>query len=374
MADANKPILDIQSLGKSYGRTEVLKNIDVSMGDGEFLVLVGPSGSGKSTLLSCIAGLTDVTGGSIMIDGRDMTRVKPSERNIAMVFQSYALFPTMTVEGNITFGMRVRRVDKAEQARRVQRVAEMLKIDHLLDRKPAQLSGGQRQRVAMARALVRNPKLFLFDEPLSNLDAKLRVSMRSEIKRLHRTMNASIVYVTHDQIEAMTLATRIALLNNGILQQIGTPKELYNTPANTFVADFMGSPPMNLIPATVHAEQGGVRIAIERDNGDKVVLFDTTPPAALAGMNGKTVTFGIRPEAMIDATENVPAHFQTMTHTVDMVDPAGADTFAIMQLGGRDVTARLHGDSNLEPGGTHSFALDLTHVSYFDPESGLRLA
>lgn len=367
-------ILEVDELHKNYGKVEILKDIDISMQEGEFLVLVGPSGSGKSTLLSCIAGLTEITAGSVSIAGKDMTNAKPSDRDIAMVFQSYALFPTMTVEENITFGMRVRKVPSREQRAKVERVSGLLKIDHLLDRKPAQLSGGQRQRVAMARALVREPSIFLFDEPLSNLDAKLRVSMRTEIKRLHRDMNASIVYVTHDQIEAMTLATRIALLNNGILQQIGTPKELYNEPANTFVADFMGSPPMNLIPATVHGGQNGVTVTMEQPNGDTLTLFDSTPPESLKHANGRDLIFGIRPEVITDGSEKAGENTQTAELTVDMIDPAGADTYALLQLGGEEVTARLTAETTAETGHPHTFLFDLRRASYFDPETTQRIA
>ncbi|MEC8295783.1 MAG: ABC transporter ATP-binding protein, partial [Pseudomonadota bacterium] len=241
------PILDINNLYKNYGSVEILKDINVSIEPGDFLVLVGPSGCGKSTLLNCIAGLEPITGGTLSIGGKDMTHVSPKDRDIAMVFQSYALYPTMSVAKNITFGMKVRGVDAATQAAKLQEVASQLQIEPLLNRRPGQLSGGQRQRVAMGRALVRDPKLFLFDEPLSNLDAKLRVEMRSEIKKLHQNLGATMVYVTHDQIEAMTLATKIVVLKGGVVQQIGTPAEIYNNPANLFVADFMGSPAMNLI-------------------------------------------------------------------------------------------------------------------------------
>ena len=229
-----------RDLRKSYGAVEILKGIDVEMGKGEFLVLVGPSGCGKSTLLNCIAGLEEITAGELWIAGREVHDTPPAERDIAMVFQSYALYPTMSVGENIGFGMRVRGVPKEERRSRTAEVAKLLQIDHLLDRRPSQLSGGQRQRVAMGRALVRDPALFLFDEPLSNLDAKLRVEMRAEIKRIHQRTGASIVYVPHDQVEAMTLATRIVVLKGGVVQQIGTPEEIYDRPANTFVADFMG--------------------------------------------------------------------------------------------------------------------------------------
>ena len=246
-----QPALQTRGLAKAYGAIKVLHDIEIEMAKGEFLVLVGPSGCGKSTLLNCIAGLEEITSGTLMIGGRDVTQEPPKDRDIAMVFQSYALYPTMSVGENIGFGMKIRKVPKAQMDAKILEVAMLLQIDHLLDRNPSQLSGGQRQRVALGRALVRDPKLFLFDEPLSNLDAKLRVEMRAEIKRLHKTTGASIVYVTHDQIEAMTLASRIVVLKGGVVQQIGTPQEIYDRPANTFVADFMGSPPMNIIPAEV---------------------------------------------------------------------------------------------------------------------------
>src|SRR5690554_3134501 len=243
--------LAIKNLYKSFGSLEILKDINLEIEEGGFLVLVGPSGCGKSTLLNTIAGLEPITSGEIEIAGNSVEGLHPSKRDIAMVFQSYALYPNMTVRGNIAFGMEIRKVPQAEREKAITEVADILQIGHLLDRKPSQLSGGQRQRVAMGRALVRNPQVFLFDEPLSNLDAKLRVDMRTEIKRLHQRMKTTIVYVTHDQIEAMTLATKIAVLKDGVLQQFGTPAEIYNNPANMFVADFMGSPAMNLLSARV---------------------------------------------------------------------------------------------------------------------------
>ena len=266
------PILDIKNLYKNYGQVEILKDINVSIDPGDFLVLVGPSGCGKSTLLNCIAGLEPITGGSLSIGGQDMTDVSPKDRDIAMVFQSYALYPTMTVAKNITFGMKVRGVDPATQEQKLKQVAQQLQIEQLLSRRPGQLSGGQRQRVAMGRALVRDPKLFLFDEPLSNLDAKLRVEMRTEIKELHQRLGASMVYVTHDQIEAMTLATKIVVMKGGVIQQIGSPAEIYNRPANLFVADFMGNPAMNLIPAKAIRNGEGTKIEIARKDGTPVVM------------------------------------------------------------------------------------------------------
>ncbi|KKL45854.1 hypothetical protein LCGC14_2351450, partial [marine sediment metagenome] len=275
------PILEINNLYKSYGSIEILKDINVSIEQGDFLVLVGPSGCGKSTLLNCIAGLEPISGGEVHIGGRDMTNVSPKDRDIAMVFQSYALYPTMTVAKNITFGMKVRGVDQATQEKKLAYVAQQLQIEQLLNRKPGHLSGGQRQRVAMGRALVRDPKLFLFDEPLSNLDAKLRVEMRTEIKSLHQRLGASMVYVTHDQIEAMTLATKIVVMKGGIIQQIGTPAEIYNHPANLFVADFMGSPAMNLIPAKARSDSAGTRIEIARKSGEPMVMTAPTKVSVL---------------------------------------------------------------------------------------------
>ena len=274
--------LEIAGLRKRYGAVEVLKNIDIDLDKGGFLVLVGPSGCGKSTLLHMIAGLEAVTAGEIRIDGQTVNDLHPSKRDIAMVFQSYALYPNMTVAENIGFALEMRGVPKAEREAAIAKAAQLLQIEHLLARRPGQLSGGQRQRVAMGRALVREPRLFLFDEPLSNLDAKLRVDMRTEIKRLHHRTDATIVYVTHDQIEAMTLATKIAVMKDGILQQVGTPSEIYNRPANLFVADFMGSPAMNLIPATIRAKGNGLSVVLERGASAPILLPLAEAPAGLS--------------------------------------------------------------------------------------------
>lgn len=262
--------LEISGLKKRFGALEILKGIDLELEKGGFLVLVGPSGCGKSTLLNTIAGLETITAGDIRIDGRTISDLHPSKRDIAMVFQSYALYPNMTVAGNIAFGMEIRKVPKEQREKAIKEVSDILQIGHLLDRKPGQLSGGQRQRVAMGRALVRNPQVFLFDEPLSNLDAKLRVDMRTEIKRLHQRLKTTIVYVTHDQIEAMTLATKIAVLKDGVLQQFGSPAEIYNNPANIFVADFMGSPAMNLLSGTVEKGAGGLTLSLDRPKPNRL--------------------------------------------------------------------------------------------------------
>ena len=327
------------------------------MAQGEFLVLVGPSGCGKSTLLNCIAGLEEITDGSLMIAGKDVTQEPPKDRDIAMVFQSYALYPTMTVGENIGFGMKIRRIPKPQMEARIREVAALLQIDHLLDRQPSQLSGGQRQRVAMGRALVREPKLFLFDEPLSNLDAKLRVEMRAEIKNLHKTTGASIVYVTHDQIEAMTLASRIVVLKDGYVQQIGTPQEIYDTPANTFVADFMGSPPMNLVPASVTAtglDLGGVALALP--GRDLSLLPDA-------------VTLGIRPEHL-----SLASAAPDLTVSPELIENTGAECYVSFTLNGARITARLPG--RMDEDRTEPLGLDLAtgSLSLFDAETGERIA
>ena len=362
------PILDIRNLYKNYGSTEILKDINVAIEPDDFLVLVGPSGCGKSTLLNCIAGLEPITSGTIEIGGRDMTHVSPKDRDIAMVFQSYALYPTMTVAKNITFGMKVRGVDAATQNRKLHEVARQLQIEQLLHRRPAQLSGGQRQRVAMGRALVRDPKLFLFDEPLSNLDAKLRVEMRTEIKKLHQDLGATMVYVTHDQIEAMTLATKIVVLKGGVIQQIGSPGEIYNAPANLFVADFMGSPAMNLIEVQTRGNGAGTLIEIPREGADPIVLTD----ARASNLPAKVI-LGLRPEDIAEAGFRAGDNVQEAQCMIDMVEPAGADTYVVSWLAGKQVTARLHAETGARRGQMLNLAFDLSKVSYFEPSTGKRL-
>jgi multiple sugar transport system ATP-binding protein len=367
--------LEIDHLKKRYGGVEVLRDISIDLDKGGFLVLVGPSGCGKSTLLNTIAGLETVTDGEIRIDGQTVNTLHPSKRDIAMVFQSYALYPNMSVRGNIAFGMEMRGIRKADRDRAIASVAKTLQIEHLLDRRPSQLSGGQRQRVAMGRALVRNPRVFLFDEPLSNLDAKLRVDMRTEIKRLHATTGTTIVYVTHDQIEAMTLATKIAVLKDGVLQQVGTPAEVYNSPANLFVADFMGSPSMNLLKARVAHENGRAVLKLVQTGAKEVTL---APPSSIAVgslQNGRDLILGIRPEAITDrdgADRNSTA-IETVDGYVDVVEPAGSDTFVVTQLGGKALTARMRSDVPVKAGQMMPFAFNLDKAVVFDPESGRRL-
>ncbi|WP_378948770.1 ABC transporter ATP-binding protein [Mesorhizobium sp. ANAO-SY3R2] len=367
--------LKISSLYKSYGQVEILKDINIEIDKGGFLVLVGPSGCGKSTLLNTIAGLEPITSGEIAINGKSVNGLHPSKRDIAMVFQSYALYPNMTVAGNIAFGMEIRGVPKDERDKAIKQVADILQIGHLLDRKPSQLSGGQRQRVAMGRALVRNPQVFLFDEPLSNLDAKLRVDMRTEIKRLHQRMKTTIVYVTHDQIEAMTLASKIAVLKDGILQQFGTPAEIYNSPANMFVADFMGSPAMNLLNGRLEGGAEGLSVVLDRPGERPLALPIKTANGALGAYSGKEIIFGVRPEALTDpdgADRNAKSIAQGDC-LIEVVEPAGSDTFAVTKLGGKEVVARLRADAHISAGQTTKLAFNLDKAVFFDPKSQLRI-
>ena len=368
--------LDIDNATKSYGKLEVLHNVDISVQEGEFLVLVGPSGCGKSTLLNMIAGLEEVTSGEIRIKGEVMNHVHPSKRNIAMVFQSYALYPNMTVGQNITFGLEMHGMPKSEREKAMDKVARLLQIENLLSRKPGQLSGGQRQRVAMGRALVREPDVFLFDEPLSNLDAKLRVDMRTEIKKLHQNLGTTIVYVTHDQIEAMTLSTRIAVMHNGYIQQLGTPNEIYNSPSNLFVATFMGSPSMNLLPVRINVYGNDVRAETTNGKGEAVSLAFHNPSASLKEFNGKNVTLGIRPESLTDleGADQRSSHIETIENTVDVIEPAGSDTFVTTTMGNTECIGRMRADTNLKPGAETSFAINMEKAVVFDPETEMRIA
>jgi multiple sugar transport system ATP-binding protein len=355
--------LTIRDVWKRYGAAPVLKGIDLEIESGEFTILVGPSGCGKSTLLNIIAGLDTANQGTIEIGGRAMSGVAAKDRDIAMVFQSYALYPSMTVRGNMTFGMECRRVPKRQQIEAVDRVAKLLRIESLLDRKPSQLSGGQRQRVAMGRALVRDPLLFLFDEPLSNLDAKLRVEMRMEIKRLHQRLGSTIVYVTHDQIEAMTLATRIAVMNLGEIQQFADPDTVYNLPANLFVARFMGAPPMNTLPARIVANDNHL-FAELGDSGIRLPL----PEMRHAGDHiGREVVLGIRPECIAEHNRRFEDGSIQVEAPVEMTEPTGAETIVLLLLGGHEVLGRVAPDVRLTPGEIARFALDTRKICLFDP-------
>jgi multiple sugar transport system ATP-binding protein len=359
--------LTISNLRKSFGSIDVLKGIDLEARTGEFIALVGPSGCGKSTLLAMIAGLESVSSGEIRIDGKLVNFVAPKDRDIAMVFQSYALYPTMTVRQNITFGMESRGAPKAEQDEAVKRVAALLQIEALLKRKPGQLSGGQRQRVAMGRALVRDPKLFLFDEPLSNLDAKLRVEMRSEIKRLHQRVGKTTIYVTHDQVEAMTLASRIAVMHHGELQQFDEPRKVYDRPANMFVAGFMGSPPMNFIPATLVNGEGGA-LEVDAPNGARATVPLARP---LTQTNNDGVVLGVRPEHISPARNGAAGKpgSATLKAVVELVEPTGAETMIGLRLGEREIIARFAPDDAPRVGETIPLAVDMAKACLFDAKS-----
>ncbi|MBU0589157.1 MAG: ABC transporter ATP-binding protein [Gammaproteobacteria bacterium] len=340
--------------GKGAHAVEVLKRIDIDVPPGEFLILVGPSGCGKSTLLNIIAGLEDPTEGQVLIDGRDVVGVPPSQRDIAMVFQSYALYPTMSVADNIGFALEMRKVPKAEREHRVREVATTLQIEHLLDRRPSQLSGGQRQRVAMGRALAREPKLFLFDEPLSNLDAKLRVEMRAEIKRLHEESGTTTVYVTHDQIEAMTLGSRIAVIKGGILQQLGTPDDVYIRPANVYVATFIGSPTMNMVSGRTASAQGPFVI-----EGAELPMACPAP--------GRELILGFRPEHVsLDDKANWRGE-------VILVEPTGADTFVVVKTRAGIITVRTEPQIPLKSGDQVGLQVHADHAHWFDAKTELRL-
>jgi multiple sugar transport system ATP-binding protein len=361
--------LSIRNLHKKFGATEVLKSIDLDIDNGDFTVLVGPSGCGKSTLLNIIAGLERATSGDIEIGGTLVNNVAPKDRDIAMVFQSYALYPTMTVRKNITFGMECRRVPRARQDEAVERVARLLQIVPLLDRKPGQLSGGQRQRVAMGRALVRDPKLFLFDEPLSNLDAKLRVEMRMEIKQLHASIGATSVYVTHDQIEAMTMATRIAVMHQGTVQQFADPDTVYHRPANLFVARFMGAPPMNTVVARLENGNAGPIAVVGQ--GDETIRLPA-PSAVDREWLGRTVVLGIRPECIAEPTRTFgddPAATMTIFAPVEMTEPTGAETIVVIRLGGEKVLGRIAPDIRVPAGAIAAFAVDTRRICLFDPST-----
>jgi multiple sugar transport system ATP-binding protein len=361
--------LSVRGLSKRFARLDVLKGIDLDIESGEFTVLVGPSGCGKSTLLNIVAGLERPSAGTIEIGGRIVNDVEPKDRDIAMVFQSYALYPSMTVRQNITFGMECRHIPKPEQDAALANVARLLQIEQLLARKPSQLSGGQRQRVAMGRALVRNPLLFLFDEPLSNLDAQLRVEMRMEIRRLHQRIGATIVYVTHDQIEAMTMATRIAVMHKGEVQQFADPDTIYRYPANLFVARFMGAPPMNTVPARLMVENDAPLAVIGAGRPDEIRLRLQGYDKA-AAFRDKDVVLGIRPECIAESgrvfatTSDAPV---VISAPVEMIEPTGAETIVSLRLGGEPALARISPDIRPEPGALAAFALDTRRICLFDP-------
>ncbi len=350
--------LSIRNVRKVFGKTTVLEDIDLEAESGEFIILVGASGCGKSTLLNMIAGLDVPTSGTIHIAERDVTHLPSKDRDIAMVFQSYALYPTMSVAENIAFGLEMRKVPKPERDKAIARVAKMLQIEHLLGRKPAQLSGGQRQRVAMGRALARDPKLFLFDEPLSNLDAKLRVEMRAEIKLLHQRTQVTTVYVTHDQVEAMTLGDRIAVMRGGRIEQLGSPGDIYGRPATRYVAEFIGSPAMNFIAA----ERRGDALVC----ADIALTMTDAQQVALRRSEAPKLLYGVRPEALSLSAHGLPG-------SIKMIEPTGPDTYALVDTAVGTLTARVPG-SLAHRVGAHvlvSWASTQTHL--FDAASERRI-
>ncbi len=358
--------LTIDKVHKRFGAVSVLKGIDLSIADGEFLILVGPSGCGKSTLLSMIAGLDDISEGQIRIGDRVVNEVSPKDRDIAMVFQSYALYPSMTVRENMEFAMKMKKVPAPERAATVDRVAKMLQMDTLLERRPAQLSGGQRQRVAMGRALARNPAIFLFDEPLSNLDAKLRVEMRAEIKSLHQRLKNTFVYVTHDQVEAMTLGDRIAVMKDGLVQQFGTPAEIYERPANMYVAGFIGSPSMNFISAKLESNSNGAHLVFD---GCTVPMPIASASPGRGNIPQQEVIAGIRPENFLMAQPN---SIGALPVTIDMLEPTGADTYAMAHIGSKAVTLRFAPKQAPRLGDTVWVTVDPDALNLFDPKTELR--
>ncbi|MBA5604652.1 sn-glycerol-3-phosphate ABC transporter ATP-binding protein UgpC [Duganella sp. FT3S] len=369
--------LSIRNVRKVYPNgAEILKGIDLEIEDGQFLILVGGSGCGKSTLLNMIAGLENISHGEIRIGDRVVNNIPPKSRDIAMVFQSYALYPTMTVRENISFGLGIRKVPKDEQEKIVNRVADTLQMAHLLDRKPAMLSGGQRQRVAMGRAIARDPSLFLFDEPLSNLDAKLRVEMRAEIKLLHQRLGSTIVYVTHDQIEAMTLGDRIAVMRDGVVQQFGSPQDIYDRPDNLYVAGFIGSPSMNFLRGKL--VQDGANIAFTLEHAGQTTLLPV-PGTVLPKHAGRDIILGIRPEHVTDAvsarraTSADPYHPTEVECLVEMTEPTGPDTLVFAWFNGIRATCRTHPRAEATAGLHTKLAFDLSKAVFFDPTTEKRI-
>ena len=359
--------LSLKNICKKYPNGfEAVKDFNLEIADKEFIIFVGPSGCGKSTTLRMVAGLEDISSGELKIDGRLVNDVEPKDRDIAMVFQNYALYPHMTVYDNMAFGLKLRKVSKEKIDEMVKEAARILDLEKLLDRKPKALSGGQRQRVAMGRAIVRSPKVFLMDEPLSNLDAKLRVQMRTEIAKLHQRLGATIIYVTHDQTEARTLGTRIVVMKDGIVQQVDSPQNLYDRPQNLFVAGFMGSPQMNFIDATievkgdkVYAKTPSMTIELPAEKGKKV---------ADGGYNGKVVTLGIRPEDVYDA-EQAPHLTNVFETTINVYELLGAEVYLYSDLDEFPITARVSSSTNARSGSKVKFAFDVAKMHVFDKET-----
>jgi multiple sugar transport system ATP-binding protein len=360
----------LRDVVKRFDNVEAVRRISLDIPDKEFVVLVGPSGCGKSTTLRMIAGLEEASAGDILIDGEKVNDVPPKDRDIAMVFQNYALYPHMTVYENMSFGLRLRRLPKPEIRQRVEHAARILDITDLLDRRPKQLSGGQRQRVAMGRAIVRNPKVFLFDEPLSNLDAKLRVQMRTEIKRVHQKVKTTTVYVTHDQVEAMTLADRVVVMNGGRIEQVGTPQELYHHPKTRFVAGFIGSPAMNFMKCRL--TQNGTGLKLEISDG----LSFPVPADRAEGYRphvGKELTFGLRPEHITEPRSDAHEQHSEFTATLDVVEPMGMETMVYFAVNGGEICGRVEPSSASGPGEPMRLHANLNRMHLIDPATDLVL-
>ncbi|PSO29799.1 ABC transporter ATP-binding protein [Bradyrhizobium sp. MOS002] len=361
----------LRKVVKRYDDVEAVRGIDLDISDHEFIVLVGPSGCGKSTTLRMIAGLEDITDGDIMIGGDVVNDVPPKDRDIAMVFQNYALYPHMTVAENMSFGLRLKHYPKAEIKARVTEAARLLDITDLIDRKPKQLSGGQRQRVAMGRAIVRNPKVFLFDEPLSNLDAKLRVQMRIEIKKVHQKVRTTTVYVTHDQVEAMTLADRVVVMNKGRIEQIGTPNELYHKPATRFVAGFIGSPAMNFIPCRLEEVGGKLNVRLT----DRISF--PLPPARAARYSAlprtENLLLGIRPEHLTESHAHLEPGVETFDTVLDVTEPMGMETLVYFGLEGTPICGRVDPNAGAKDGGPMRLAMDLNNMHLLNEATGVVL-
>jgi multiple sugar transport system ATP-binding protein len=366
------PNIEFNQIVKQYGAVTVLENLNLSVGEGEFLVLLGPSGCGKTTLLNMLAGLLEVTAGQIRIGDRDVTDLDPKDRGLAMVFQSYALYPTKTVRGNLKFGLVAQRLPKEEVEQRIAWVSKLLRIEQLLDRKPSQLSGGQRQRVAIGRALVKKVGVFLFDEPLSNLDAKLRTEMRLEIKKLHHELKQTVVYVTHDQIEAMTMATRIAIMDRGVIQQIGTPDEVYEHPANIFVAKFIGSPPMNVLETTARVAGNSV-MALHEPTGVDIDLSDY--PFATRPQDGMKLSVGMRPENFVAGSGNGSRPAAVFNLPLLYTEKTGSDATAFMTNNDELLAARIEPAlvSKLTLGAPLTLSFPREKLNVFDARTGLRM-
>jgi len=365
--------LSLKDIQKIYPNGfQAVKDFTLEIHDREFIIFVGPSGCGKSTTLRMIAGLEDISSGTLEIDGKVMNDVEPKDRDIAMVFQNYALYPHMTVYDNMAFGLKLRKVPKAEIKEKVTAAAKILDLDKLLDRKPKALSGGQRQRVAMGRAIVRHPKVFLMDEPLSNLDAKLRVQMRIEISKLHQNLSATMIYVTHDQTEAMTLGTRIVVMKDGVIQQVDTPTNLYNTPQNLFVAGFIGSPQMNFLDAVVGVRGDDVTLTV----GEQVLKVPASKKQSLidGGYGGKTVVLGIRPENIHDEETFISSNPDSVIYSnIKVYELLGAEVYLYFDVEGTQMTARVNPRTTLRTGDDATFALDMEKIHVFDKETELTI-